>query len=123
MRRDFDRAVDGLGVTGSQWTLLAVVSGSPGATQRTIAEALEMTEAAAGRLIDRMVADGLLERRPKPDDRRAHSIYPTAAAEPVLAGMAAIGAEHEERLLAGLSAADRAELSRLLDQIAANLQA
>ncbi len=121
LRRDFDREVGTLGVTGSQWTLLAVVASNPGATQRSIAEKLEMTEAAAGRLIDRMVADGLLERRPKPEDRRAHCIFPAALAEPVLAGLAELGARHEERLLDGLNAAERAELVRLLDHISGNL--
>ncbi|MFN4135116.1 MAG: MarR family winged helix-turn-helix transcriptional regulator [Novosphingobium meiothermophilum] len=122
MRRDFDRAASALGITGSQWTLLAVVAGNPGSTQRTIAELLEMTEASAGRLIDRMVADGMVERRPKPDDRRAHCIYPGPAAEPILEQLAVLGATQEERLLAGLGAEERETLSRLLDRMAANLQ-
>ena len=69
----FDREVAGLHVTRSQWTMIAVVARSPGATQRTIAEALEMSEASAGRLIDRLCADGLLERHERYDDRRARA--------------------------------------------------
>ncbi|MCX7282725.1 MAG: MarR family transcriptional regulator [Novosphingobium sp.] len=123
MRRDFDRAASALGVTGSQWTLLAVVSSNPGATQRIIAETLDMTEAATGRLIDRMVAEGMLERRPKPDDRRAYCIHPGPRAEPVLERLALLGAEQEERLLAGFTAEERAAFSGLLDRVAGNLQA
>ena len=121
LRRDFDREVGALGITGSQWTLLAVVAANPGSTQRSISEKLEMTEAAAGRLIDRMVAEGLVERRPKPEDRRAHCIYPAEQALPVLAGLTELRARHEERLLDGLSEAERAEFARLLDHISGNL--
>lgn len=121
LRRDFDREVSSLGITGSQGTVLAAVASAPGATQRAIAGMLEMTEAAAGRLIDRMVADGLLERRPKADDRRAHCIHLAARAGPVLEALSAMGQQHDERLLAGLSQAERDELLRLLDRIADNL--
>lgn len=68
LRNNFDRQVVNLNVTRSQWAMIAVVSRVPGATQRTIAEALEMSEASAGRLIDRLCADGLLERRDRRDD-------------------------------------------------------
>lgn len=121
LRRDFDREVGTLGITGAQWTLLAVVVANPGSTQRSISEKLEMTEASAGRLIDRMVAEGLVERRPKPEDRRAHCIYPAEQAAPLIANLTEMRSSHEERLLAGLSEAERAELVRLLDHISGNL--
>lgn len=122
LRRDFDREVGSLGITGAQATVLAVVVGNPGLTQQSIAEKLELTAASAGRLIDRMVADGLVERRSKPDDRRAHCIHPAAQAGPLLAALSGMRAKHEERLLAGMTDAERGELVRLLDQISRNLQ-
>jgi MarR family transcriptional regulator for hemolysin len=85
MRNNFDRVLAEKNITRSQWGLIAVVARRPGATQRTIAEVLEMSEASAGRLIDRLCADGLLERRERDDDRRARAVYITAAAEPLLA--------------------------------------
>lgn len=112
-----------MGITGAQWTMLAVVVGNPGLTQQNIAEKLELTAASAGKLIDRMVAEGLVERRPKPDDRRAHCIFPAPLAKPLIAGLTDMRAKHEERLLAGLNEAERAELVRLLDQLSRNLQA
>ena len=60
LRSRFDRQVSSLNVTRSQWSMIAVVARKPGATQRMIAEMLEMSEASAGRLIDRLCADGLL---------------------------------------------------------------
>jgi MarR family transcriptional regulator for hemolysin len=121
IRSVFDREVVGLGVTRSQWAMIAVVSAHPGATQRMVAEALEMTEASAGRSIDRLCADGLLERRERQDDRRARAVYLTAAAEPLLAKLATIAHEGEARMFKGFSAEELDVLGALLDRIYNNV--
>lgn len=121
MRQAFDRDVGAMGVTRSQWSLIIVVARHPGATQRSIADALEMTEAAAGRLIDRLCADGLLERRPKPDDRRAHCVYLTPRAEPLLEKLGEFGKRNEERAFAGFSDSELARLAGLLQRVQANV--
>jgi MarR family transcriptional regulator, transcriptional regulator for hemolysin len=110
MRNDFDRALSEAGITRSQWGMIVVVARHPGATQRTIAEALEMSEASAGRLIDRLCCEGLLERRERDDDRRARAVYLTAAAEPLLNQSAEIARDFTRAIFAGM---DRAELDRL----------
>jgi MarR family transcriptional regulator for hemolysin len=84
MHKSFDQSVVSIGVTRSQWTMIAVIARRPAATQREIAEILEMSEASAGRLVDRLVADGLLERRQKEDDRRAYCIHLTDSAGALL---------------------------------------
>lgn len=121
LRNTFDRQVVNLNVTRSQWVTIAVVSAKPGASQRTIAEALEMTEASAGRLIDRLCADGLLERRDRLDDRRARAVYLTPAAEPLLAKLAAIASLGEMRMFKGFSDEDLAVLAGFLDRIYENV--
>jgi MarR family transcriptional regulator, transcriptional regulator for hemolysin len=120
LRNNFDREVSALNVTRSQWAMIAVVSHRPGATQRLIAEALEMSEASAGRLIDRLCADGLLERRERNDDRRARAIYLSSAAEPLLDKLQEFANQVEERLLRGFSPEEVAQLEEYLDRIAAN---
>ena len=121
MRNSFDRRVADLGVTRSQWQMIAVVSRRPGATQRVIADAMEMSEASAGRLIDRLCADGLLERRERHDDRRARAVYLTRQAEPLLEQLSEIGRHNEERLFRGLSDDELASLDSCLAKIAKNL--
>src|ERR1700745_2106759 len=74
LRNNFGRQVAGLPVTRSQWAMIPGVSRHPGATQRVIAEALEMSEASAGRLIARLCADGLPEGRHRDDERRARGV-------------------------------------------------
>lgn len=121
LRSTFDRQVVNLNVTRSQWVTIAVVSSNPGASQRTIAEALEMTEASAGRLIDRLCADGLLERRDRQDDRRARAVYLTPAAKPLLAKLAAIASVTEVRMFKGFSDEDLKTLASLVDRIYENV--
>ena len=121
LRSNFDRQVAGLHVTRSQWAMIAVVSRHPGATQRVIAEALEMSEASAGRLIDRLCSEGLLERRDRDDDRRARAVYLTEAAEPLLEKLAKIAQDTEARMFKGFSGDDLDRLQSYLDRIYGNV--
>lgn len=122
LRNLFDRHVGDLNVTRSQWSMIVVVARRPGATQRTIAEALEMSEASAGRLIDRLCAEGLLQRRERDDDRRARAVYLTEKAEPLLAKLADLAQIHEERLFRGFSDEELDQLLTFLDRIYRNAQ-
>lgn len=117
LRNIFDRLVSDLGVTRSQWQMIVVVARKPGVTQRTIAEALEISEASAGRLIDRLCAEGLLERRARDDDRRARAVYMTEKAEPLLAKLAEIAITNEERLFKGFSEEELDNLQDYLDRM------
>ena len=121
LRNRFDRQVSDLNVTRSQWTMIVVVARNPGATQRVIAEALEMSEASAGRLIDRLCADGLLERQERYDDRRARAVYLTKAAEPLLAKLAEIALAGEKTLFRGFLPDELETLSSYLDRIYQNI--
>lgn len=121
LRNDFDRRLSEVNITRSQWSLVVVVARRPGATQRMIAEVLEMSEASAGRLIDRLCADGLLERRERDDDRRARAVYITAAAEPLLSFGSEIAKANSERIFKGLDHADLEVLERSLGVIYENV--
>lgn len=117
LRNIFDRKVGDLSITRSQWQMIVVVARKPGVTQRTIAEALEISEASAGRLIDRLCAEGLLERRERDDDRRARAVYITEKAEPLLAKLAEVAAVNEERLFKGFSEEELDNLQDYLDRM------
>jgi MarR family transcriptional regulator for hemolysin len=121
LRSDFDRHVDHVGLTRSQWSLIAVVARRPGSTQRNIAELLEMSEASAGRLIDRLEADGVLERRELEGDRRARAVFLTEAANPLLETMSEMAQRREERWFRGLSSEQLEHLRELLDQLYCNM--
>jgi MarR family transcriptional regulator for hemolysin len=119
--RRFNLSVEKIGLTSAKWKLIAVVSRMPGVTQRTIAETLDVTEASAGRLIDRLCADGHLRRIANPHDRRAYRVYLTEAADPLLAQLEAIGRLHETEAFAGFSGEELAQLKDLLTRVLDNL--
>lgn len=121
IRNCFDRQVADLNVTRSQWSLIAAVARHPGVTQRIVAEMLEISEASAGRLIDRMCNDGLLERRLRPDDRRAHAIHPTAHGKSLLSELASAARVMEDRVFRDFSDDELERFGASLDKMYANL--
>jgi MarR family transcriptional regulator for hemolysin len=120
MHKRFDQSVASIGVTRSQWTLIAVIARHPAATQREVAEILEMSETSAGRLIDRLCTDGLLERRQKEDDRRAYCVHLTDAAGAIMEKISLIASEHEKDIFAGFRSEDLKKLDDYLNRLSAN---
>jgi MarR family transcriptional regulator for hemolysin len=110
-----------MNVTRSQWVTIAVVARRPGVTQREIAEVIEVSEAAAGRVIARLCEDGLLERRPVSSDRRAHAVYVTEMAQPLLERASALAKDREQEIFKGLTLDELQKLNEALDHIRANL--
>jgi MarR family transcriptional regulator for hemolysin len=121
MRLGFDHGVELVGMTRAKWTLIVAVARNPGGTQRMIASALEMSEVVTGRLIDRLCADGYLERRENPSDRRGYRVYLTPAARPVLDRLGEIAKCQEEAIFKDLSDENITQLDELLDHIARNV--
>ena len=73
-----DRALKPLGVTRSQWWVLAFLSRRDGMTQTALASDLDLTKVAIGGLLDRMEAAGFVERRPDQRDGRIRRVYLTS---------------------------------------------
>jgi MarR family transcriptional regulator, transcriptional regulator for hemolysin len=74
-RRVVDRALKPLGVTRSQWWVLAFLSRSDGMSQVALADELDLGKVALGQLIDRLEKTGFVSRRPDQDDRRVKRVY------------------------------------------------
>jgi MarR family transcriptional regulator, transcriptional regulator for hemolysin len=123
LRQTFDQSVERSGVTRAKWTLIAAVAHNPGATQRMLAEALEVREITVGRLIDRLSAEGYLKRSPHPNDGRAYCVYLAPAAQPVLDTLDRLAKIHEAAIFTGFSDEDLTKLSELLDAMARNISA
>lgn len=122
LRKRFDSRARGIGLTRAQWRTIAAVHRAQGATQRRIADLLEVGDVTAGRLIDRLNDTGWIERRPDPDDRRAYRLYLSEAATPMLEQLTALGADEQRLAFEGLSDADLDRLRDILDRIAVNLR-
>ena len=84
MRTRFDRWARTYGMTRAQGIILARLSRQPGMTQNEMAGVCEVEPITVGRLVDRLEARGLLERRLDPTDRRIRRLHLLPAAEPIL---------------------------------------
>ena len=118
----FDQRAEKIGLTRAKWSLVAEVANNPGATQRSIAAKLQVTDVTAGRLIDRLCVEGYLERHEDPEDRRAYRVYSTAKAEPLIAELHVLADEHAEDAFAGLEPEDLDRLETILDAISRNVE-
>jgi len=121
LRQRFDQVVESDGLTRGKWGVILAVARNPGTTQRMVASVLEITEVTAGQLIDRLCADGYLERRRHPKDRRAHCVYLTSKAQPLLGRLNEVAKVHEDETFAGLTEEELALLDGVLDKLAGNI--
>ena len=123
MSTRFDGRARELGITRAQWTLIAALLRAEGATQSQLAELLQVTPMAVGRLVDRMSRGGWVERRREPGDRRAHRLYLTAKAHAIRPALRQLSLDTEAEALAGLEGAQREELLARLSAVRARLSA
>jgi DNA-binding MarR family transcriptional regulator len=121
LRRDFERRSKGTGLTRAQWAVLAYVARNEGSNQAALADMLEIEPITLVRLLDKLEAAGLVERRPDPADRRVRRLHLTEATGPLLRQLQDLASETRESALAGLTDAERQQLTELLMKVRANL--
>jgi DNA-binding MarR family transcriptional regulator len=116
LRTEFDRRVRRLGITRAQWLVLTRLHRRPGASHSELAEMMEVEKATAGRMIDRLVANGWVERRTQRDDRRVKRVYLTPEAERVHKRIWRVAEATVDAALADLSTRERKQLMALLQR-------
>jgi MarR family transcriptional regulator, transcriptional regulator for hemolysin len=123
MRKRFEQRARAasLGLTRAQAAVLAYLARQEGINQATLAQILELEPITLARLLDRLQAAELIERRADPKDRRAHLLYLTEAAYPLLDRIFALAAQVREDALIGVAEADRGRLLDMLIEMKANL--
>jgi len=115
MLRTFaDQRARQFGISRAQWVVLIRVDRFPGLKQSELAEMLDLQPITLTRLLDRLCENGLIERKPDPNDRRANRLFLTAAAKPMLERLNVLGADMMETVLEGL---DAKTVERMLQQL------
>jgi len=79
LRNYIDHRAKERGTTRAQWIVLFRLREQEGLSQVDLAEVLELQPISLVRLLDRLVEQGLLERRHDPKDRRANQLFLTEA--------------------------------------------
>ena len=110
-----DQKARQFGITRAQWVVLVRLDRFEGLKQSELADMLDLQPITLTRLLDRLSASGLIERRADPNDRRANRLYLTAAARPLLEQLGELG---EELMTTALAGVDRDSIERMVAQLA-----
>jgi len=121
VRRHADKRARMHGMTRAQWAVLARLEREPGITQSRLALLTDVEPITIGRLVDRLEANGLIERHPDPGDRRIWRLTLTPKSAAILEQIAEFRRELHEDMAAGLDAQSLNTLVRCLQQMRRNL--
>jgi MarR family transcriptional regulator, transcriptional regulator for hemolysin len=105
LRVNADKRARAEGMTRAQWGILLWLERQPGISQKELSELLEVEPISVARLVDRLQARAMVERRPDPKDRRIWRLHLCAAAYPALREIHRHRAAMARRLTAGIDPA------------------
>lgn len=120
-RVTYDRELAPLGITRSQWWVLAFISRNDGLPQTQLANELDVGKVALGSLIDRLQTAGFVERRADEKDRRVKRVFLTDNARQLIKEIGPINDSFNARILRGISREDLELTSRTLYAMKTNL--
>jgi MarR family transcriptional regulator for hemolysin len=113
----FEQRAKQFPLTLSQCKALVRLEKNQGVSQARLAELAELDPMTMVRILDRMEADGLLERRPDPEDRRARCLYLTAKARPLLDQIWQLADVIRAEIFAGVAKSEREVFMSVLEHM------
>ena len=121
LRVSGDRRARAHGMTRAQWVILWQLQRQPGLSQKELAEIMEVEPISVARLVDRLAARAMVERRDDPADRRIWRLHLLPPAYPVLDHMRTEREDVAALLATGLSPATLAMVRQSLIAMKANI--
>jgi MarR family transcriptional regulator for hemolysin len=118
--RAFDEALAQAGGSVPVWLVLIALKSQHMRNQRKLADAVGIREATLTHHLNAMDAQGLITRQRDPANRRVHLVELTDSGEALFHRLRGTAAAFDQRLRAGVSDAEMAELERLLSRLEAN---
>ena len=119
---ELQRALVPLGLSRAQFVVLCELWLTDGMTQRELTDHLGLEQATMANTLARMQRDGLITRRPHPDDGRSQQIWLTGKARELEEPASRAALEADSLVAAGLPSAERELFLSMLARIAANLR-
>ena len=98
--------------------ILRMLSHSSGLSQQELSGRLKIHPSRLVAILDELENQGLVERKPQPDDRRQYALHLTPKGSDVLSQIGKVAREHMEDICSTLSANERDTLGDLLRRIA-----
>lgn len=123
-RHELDARLKPLGLSTARWVTLVNLSAHPeGMTQNALAIRVGVKGPSLVRQLDLLEADGWVERRDSPADRRVKLVFLTAKGEPVIETIAAIGRRLRAELMEGVDEREIRSAVALLERMKLRLHA
>lgn len=122
IRRTFDKRAKSIGITRPQWRVLTWLQRHEGLNQSALAERLELDAMTLCRMVDRLQAAELVERRADAEDRRAWRLFLTPKGSEMMQKLAPVGEELLQEAMTGLNDSEQEQVLQLLERIHANMQ-
>lgn len=123
LRTYADQRAREVSTTRAQWAVLSRLQRCEGASQSELAEMLDLTPITLARLVDKLTASGLVERRADTRDRRVHRLHLTEKAGPKLEKLGALGEEIMSRALDGFDDETLTHMRTGLERMRSNIKA
>lgn len=98
----FDKWLSPLGITRSQWWVLAFLSRNDGMPQTELALELDVGKVALGALIDRLEESGFVKRVPDKNDRRVKRVVLTKQSKEVVETLRQKSSEFNQSILSDI---------------------
>ncbi len=123
-RHRLDQRLKPLGLSQARWIVVLYLSRyGDGVSQKELAGRIGIEGPTLVGLLDRMAADGWLERRPSTRDRRCKTVHLTEKAREVSTSIRRIARELREELLADIPAEEIATCMGVLERIKGRVEA
>jgi len=117
MFKDFSESIGDLEMTPGLFGVLVIIEANPDLKQSELARATHLDRSTVVSVIDNLERRSLVERRAAPNDRRSNALRLTSDGGALLRKVKQKVGEHEKRLVATLSPAERQALVKLLKKI------
>ncbi|WP_291549296.1 MarR family transcriptional regulator [Bosea sp. (in: a-proteobacteria)] len=111
MRNHVDQKAREHGTTRAQWGVLARLRRQEGLNQAALAEQMDLQPISLARLLDRLQAQSLIERREDLSDRRAYRLYLTPEGRKLVNDLDTVRTQIADELLGDVT--DKALLAAL----------
>lgn len=110
----FSRKLEAHDVTVAEWVVMRDLLDRPDAAPSAVAERIGMTRGAITKLVDRLTAKKLVERKPGRDDRRYQTLALTSAGRSLVPKLAALADRNDGEFFGHLRPAERHALEQTL---------
>jgi DNA-binding MarR family transcriptional regulator len=119
---NLSRTLREFGLSVPMWRALAALHQKDGQTIGEIAQLSVLDRSSLGRLLDEMAKNGLVDREPLPDDRRALAVRLSVKGRRLFEATLPVAQTHYRKVLKGLSPEEFESLMRMLRLVKANVR-